>query len=168
MLIQPQRYIEFPADRVTARLPKGNVKALRRGTQLLPQLSCARIGALCFRRGEALTVLNTVAKALQNSSSRRWRSGCRVTAPAGPTPFGIARPLPPSPSGRPSHDRPCPNRRLIFQRAQPPRNGARRFGAGSPSVRATGFRALRRFAHAVAGESRVTGCCEPRPAPARA
>jgi hypothetical protein len=50
ILVQAQRQIEFPTDHMITRLPIGNAKELRRGTQLLPQLSCAGIGLACFRR----------------------------------------------------------------------------------------------------------------------
>ena len=53
ILTQAQRQIEFAAVHVVARLPIGNVKVLRGGTQLLPQFSCAGIGLARFRRGEA-------------------------------------------------------------------------------------------------------------------
>ena len=53
ILVQTQRQIEFAAVRVIARLPKRNLHKLRRGTQLLPQLSCPGVGMACFRRGQA-------------------------------------------------------------------------------------------------------------------
>ena len=50
ILVQAQRQIQFAAVYVINRLPMGNVKELRGGTQLLPQLSCAGKGMACFRR----------------------------------------------------------------------------------------------------------------------
>src|SRR5437016_2508716 len=53
ILVQAQRQIDFAAERVMERLPKGNPKELRGGTQLLPQPQCAGISMARFRRGEA-------------------------------------------------------------------------------------------------------------------
>jgi|SRR6516162_11943287 len=44
------RQIEFAAEPMMARLPKGNLKELRGGTQLLPQLSCTGKDTARFRR----------------------------------------------------------------------------------------------------------------------
>ena len=55
ILIQALRQIEFAADHMIARLPVGNLKELRGGTELLPQLSCAGIGLAGFRRRGPLT-----------------------------------------------------------------------------------------------------------------
>ena len=44
------RQIEFAAEQVIARLPQGDVKELRGGTQLLPQLSCTGKDTARFRR----------------------------------------------------------------------------------------------------------------------
>jgi hypothetical protein len=74
ILVQALRQIEFAVKYVMERLPKGNLKELRGGTQLLPQLSCPGIGMAGFRRGEPLTAIKAAPKALQNSSSRRLRS----------------------------------------------------------------------------------------------
>src|ERR1700730_6867170 len=41
MLAQAPAQLDFAALQVIARLPIGNLKELRGGTQLLPQLSCA-------------------------------------------------------------------------------------------------------------------------------
>src|SRR5260370_28493234 len=49
-LVQALRLVEFAADLVMERLPKGNPKELGGRTQLLPQLSCAGIGMTGFRR----------------------------------------------------------------------------------------------------------------------
>ena len=54
ILVQALRQIEFAAEHVIARLPIGNLKELRGGTQLLPQLSCAGIGMARFRRRRGL------------------------------------------------------------------------------------------------------------------
>ena|SRR6516165_12120922 len=53
ILVQALRQIEFAAGRVKARLPIGDVKKRRRGTELLPQLSRASISMARFRRGQA-------------------------------------------------------------------------------------------------------------------
>src|ERR1700732_2651232 len=44
------RQIEFAAEQMMARLPKGNLKELRGGIQLLPQLPRAGIDMARFRR----------------------------------------------------------------------------------------------------------------------
>jgi hypothetical protein len=49
ILVQALRQIQFGADHVMERLPIGNVKELRGGAELVPQLSCAGIGNTCFR-----------------------------------------------------------------------------------------------------------------------
>src|SRR6266568_9374701 len=64
-LVQAQRQIEFAADQVMERLPMGNLKELRGGTQLLPQLSCAGIGLARFRRGDAFDGLQHRAEGTQ-------------------------------------------------------------------------------------------------------
>ena len=53
ILVRAHRQIQFAAVPVIDRLPKGDPKELRGGTQLLPQLSCAGIGIAHFRCGEA-------------------------------------------------------------------------------------------------------------------
>src|SRR5215831_10930228 len=53
ILVQALRPVEFAAGLVIERLPKGGLKELRGGTQLLPQLSCAGIGLARFQRPEA-------------------------------------------------------------------------------------------------------------------
>jgi hypothetical protein len=50
ILVQALRLIEFSPAHVIARLPIGNLKELRGGTQLLPQFSCAGVGLARFRR----------------------------------------------------------------------------------------------------------------------
>ena len=151
ILVQALRQIEFAADHVIARLPIGNLKELRGGTQLLPQLSCAGIGMARFRRREAFDGIATPRpRHCKIRAPVADVRGCPAAAPAGPAPFEIARPLPPSPSGRRTSDRPCPSRRRIFQRARPRHNAARRARAGCPSAPGNGFRALRRSAHAIA------------------
>jgi hypothetical protein len=54
VLIQAQRHVDFAAIHVVARLPIGNVKELRRRTQLLPQVSGAGVGTTSVPRGVAL------------------------------------------------------------------------------------------------------------------
>src|SRR5271166_89284 len=54
VFVQAQRQIQFAAEHVMERLPKGNVNELRGGIQLLPQLSCASIGTPRFRRCSSL------------------------------------------------------------------------------------------------------------------
>ena len=49
ILVQTLRQIEFAAVCMIARLPKWNVKELRGGTELLPQLPRAGIGMARFR-----------------------------------------------------------------------------------------------------------------------
>src|SRR5437899_3241373 len=53
ILGQTLRQVEFAAEQMIAGLPIGNLKELRGGTQLLPQLPCAGIGMTRFRRREA-------------------------------------------------------------------------------------------------------------------
>ena len=53
LLGEALRPAEFTAVQVIATLPIGNLKELRGGRQLLPQLSCAVIGLARFSRGEA-------------------------------------------------------------------------------------------------------------------
>src|SRR5262249_25231666 len=54
ILVQALRQIEFAAGRVKARLPIGDVKERRGGTELLPQLSGATISMARFRRSQGL------------------------------------------------------------------------------------------------------------------
>ena len=72
ILGEAMRPDEFAAVQVIERLPIGCPKELRRGTELLPQLSCTGIGLPRLRRGVAT---KTAPRAPRNSSSCRWRSG---------------------------------------------------------------------------------------------
>src|SRR6516165_6620604 len=72
---QALRQIEFAADHMIDRLPIGKLKELRGGTQLLPQLSCAGVAWPVSGAAKPLTACSTAPRALQNSSSCRWRSG---------------------------------------------------------------------------------------------
>jgi len=54
ILVQAQRQIELAAERVMERLPIVNVKELRGGTELLPELSRTGIGIARFRRSDSL------------------------------------------------------------------------------------------------------------------
>src|ERR1700730_17900305 len=54
ILVHAQRQIEFAAEQVIERLAIGNLKELRGGTELLPQLSRAGYGLARFRRRPTL------------------------------------------------------------------------------------------------------------------
>ena len=167
ILVKALRQIEFAAVHVIARLPIGNLKEFRGKTQLLPQLSCAGIGMACFRCPLAFD--STKHRAQGDYEIRAPVAdvrGCPAAAPVGPTPFDIARPLPPSPSGLQTCDRPCPRNGRIFQPARLRRNAARRARAECPSARGNELRAPLRSVRAIAGECYAASCHVPRPAPA--
>ena len=48
--VQVLRQIQFAVDHVMERLLKGDLEEILRRTQLLPELSCARVGVARFRR----------------------------------------------------------------------------------------------------------------------
>src|SRR5215813_6248428 len=50
ILIYAPRQIQFAAVHMITRLPIGNLKELRGGAELLPQLSCAGVSLACFGR----------------------------------------------------------------------------------------------------------------------